>query len=246
MAVGIGGARLGGRSTTVADGCCSYCAVVCEAEPVTQANFLHDREESEGNLKGILGYVDEDLVSSDFVGDSRSSIFYSKAGIALNGNFVKLVSCLGKENASFDGRKNLYTAGTFPFESKEFTVSLPENDGRKAKDFRVIIKLAGNTSIHNLKEFLAGRQIEAPQEVIQALDIVLRESPSTNMVLLFPELWALGTHWRRLRMLEGLLSKPLTNTNGLVFEHREKLLGLQAGYAEKEQYVKIVAYPILT
>lgn len=44
----------------------------------------------------------------------------------------------------------------------------------------MIIKLAGNTSIHNLKEFLAGRQIEAPQEVIQALDIVLRESPSTK------------------------------------------------------------------
>ncbi|KAG6487820.1 hypothetical protein ZIOFF_056526 [Zingiber officinale] len=89
MAVGIGGARLGGRSTTVADGCCSYCAVVCEVEPVT--------EESEGNLKGILGYVDEDLVSSDFVGDSRSSIFYSKAGIALNGNFVKLVSWYDNE-----------------------------------------------------------------------------------------------------------------------------------------------------
>ncbi|XP_042400240.1 protein argonaute 1D-like [Zingiber officinale] len=81
---------------------------------------------------------------------------------------------------AYDGRKSLYMAGTFPFESKEFTVSLPENDGRKAKDFRVIIKLAGNTSIHNLKEFLAGRQIEAPQEVIQALDIVLRESPSTK------------------------------------------------------------------
>ncbi|KAG6505127.1 hypothetical protein ZIOFF_037475 [Zingiber officinale] len=59
---------------------------------------------------------------------------------------------LGRRMPAYDGRKNLYTAGTFPFESKEFTVSLPENDGRKAKDFRVIIKLAGNTSIHNLKE----------------------------------------------------------------------------------------------
>ncbi|KAG6494216.1 hypothetical protein ZIOFF_049235 [Zingiber officinale] len=61
--------------------------------PVVLANFLHDREESEGNLKGILGYVDKDLVSSYFVGDSRSSIFDAKAGIALNGNFVKFVSC---------------------------------------------------------------------------------------------------------------------------------------------------------
>ncbi|KAG6538451.1 hypothetical protein ZIOFF_003573 [Zingiber officinale] len=58
---------------------------------------MHDKEESEGNLKGILGYVDEDLVSSDFIGDSKSSIFYAKAGIALNGNFVKLVSWYDNE-----------------------------------------------------------------------------------------------------------------------------------------------------
>ncbi|XBI53725.1 hypothetical protein VPH35_035902 [Triticum aestivum] len=50
-----------------------------------------------GNLKGILGYVDEDLVSTDFQGDNRSSIFDAKAGIALNDNFVKLVSWYDNE-----------------------------------------------------------------------------------------------------------------------------------------------------
>jgi glyceraldehyde 3-phosphate dehydrogenase len=55
------------------------------------------KAEAEGSLKGILGYVDEDLVSSDFLGDSRSSIFDAKAGIALNGNFVKLVSWYDNE-----------------------------------------------------------------------------------------------------------------------------------------------------
>ncbi|KAJ4772371.1 Glyceraldehyde-3-phosphate dehydrogenase [Rhynchospora pubera] len=55
------------------------------------------KAEAEGSLKGILGFVDEDLVSSDFVGDSRSSIFDAKAGIALNGNFVKLVSWYDNE-----------------------------------------------------------------------------------------------------------------------------------------------------
>ncbi|RRT85467.1 hypothetical protein B296_00005226, partial [Ensete ventricosum] len=53
--------------------------------------------ESEGKLKGILGYVDEDLVSTDFIGDSRSSIFDAKAGIALNDNFVKLVAWYDNE-----------------------------------------------------------------------------------------------------------------------------------------------------
>nr|QXL43041.1 Gapdh protein [Schima superba] len=54
-------------------------------------------EESEGNLKGILGFTEDDVVSSDFVGDSRSSIFDAKAGIALNDNFVKLVSWYDNE-----------------------------------------------------------------------------------------------------------------------------------------------------
>ncbi|KAI5341351.1 hypothetical protein L3X38_020625 [Prunus dulcis] len=49
------------------------------------------KKESEGSMKGILGYTDEDVVSTDFVGDNRSSIFDAKAGIALNDNFVKLV-----------------------------------------------------------------------------------------------------------------------------------------------------------
>ncbi|XP_020245708.1 glyceraldehyde-3-phosphate dehydrogenase 3, cytosolic-like isoform X1 [Asparagus officinalis] len=55
------------------------------------------KAESEGNLKGILGYVEEDLVSTDFQGDNRSSIFDAKAGIALNDNFVKLVSWYDNE-----------------------------------------------------------------------------------------------------------------------------------------------------
>ncbi|XP_041010417.1 glyceraldehyde-3-phosphate dehydrogenase, cytosolic-like [Juglans microcarpa x Juglans regia] len=55
------------------------------------------KDASEGKLKGILGYTEDDVVSSDFVGDSRSSIFDAKAGIALNENFVKLVSWYDNE-----------------------------------------------------------------------------------------------------------------------------------------------------
>merc|ERR1712198_479785 len=55
------------------------------------------KEASEGSLKGILGYTDEDLVSSDFIGDDRSSIFDAKAGIRLSKTFVKLVSWYDNE-----------------------------------------------------------------------------------------------------------------------------------------------------
>jgi len=52
---------------------------------------------SETTMKGILGYTEDAVVSNDFVGDSRSSIFDADAGIALNDNFVKLVSWYDNE-----------------------------------------------------------------------------------------------------------------------------------------------------
>merc|ERR1711976_786437 len=55
------------------------------------------KDASEGALKGILGYTDEDPVSTDFVGDERSSIFDAKAGIQLSKTFVKLVSWYDNE-----------------------------------------------------------------------------------------------------------------------------------------------------
>merc|ERR1719240_2577990 len=50
-----------------------------------------------GPLKGILAYTDEDVVSTDFITDPHSSIFDAKAGIALDDNFVKLVSWYDNE-----------------------------------------------------------------------------------------------------------------------------------------------------
>jgi len=55
------------------------------------------REAAEGPLKGIMGYTDHEVVSTDFLGDSRSSIFDAKAGISLNNNFVKLISWYDNE-----------------------------------------------------------------------------------------------------------------------------------------------------
>ena len=52
---------------------------------------------SEGELKGVLGYTDEEVVSQDFVHDARTSIFDAKAGISLNDNFVKVVSWYDNE-----------------------------------------------------------------------------------------------------------------------------------------------------
>ncbi|GAF03861.1 type I glyceraldehyde-3-phosphate dehydrogenase [Saccharicrinis fermentans] len=55
------------------------------------------KEASEGELAGVLGYTEDMVVSNDFVGDTRTSIFDAKAGISLSDNFVKVVSWYDNE-----------------------------------------------------------------------------------------------------------------------------------------------------
>ena len=71
------------------------------------------KEASEGELKGILGYTDEAVVSSDFLGDTRTSIFDAGAGIALTDTFVKVVSWydneMGYSNKVLDLIEHMYS-----------------------------------------------------------------------------------------------------------------------------------------
>lgn len=55
------------------------------------------KDASEGELKGIMGYTEDDVVSQDFIGDARTCIFDAKAGIALNDHFVKVVAWYDNE-----------------------------------------------------------------------------------------------------------------------------------------------------
>jgi glyceraldehyde 3-phosphate dehydrogenase len=55
------------------------------------------KEASEGELKGILGYTEDEVVSTDFIGDARTCIFDAKAGISLNESFVKVVGWYDNE-----------------------------------------------------------------------------------------------------------------------------------------------------
>lgn len=68
------------------------------AKPATYAEICDAmKKASEGELKGILGYTEDAVVSSDFLGDTRTSIFDAKAGIALTDTFVKVVSWYDNE-----------------------------------------------------------------------------------------------------------------------------------------------------
>ncbi len=73
--------------------------LTCRLEKATDYDAIKAamKKASETTLKGILGYTEDEVVSSDFIGDDRTSIFDAKAGIMLNANFVKIVAWYDNE-----------------------------------------------------------------------------------------------------------------------------------------------------
>ncbi|URD98566.1 hypothetical protein MUK42_30674 [Musa troglodytarum] len=105
---------------------------------------------------------------------------------AIIAEFVRLYreTELGMRLPAYDGRKSLYTAGSLPFNSKEFTIKLLEEDGgiTREKEYRVGIKFVAHADLHHLRQFIAGRQTDAPRQALQVLDIVLRELSSQRYI----------------------------------------------------------------
>ncbi|KAJ4772441.1 Argonaute family protein [Rhynchospora pubera] len=85
-------------------------------------------------------------------------------------------SYLGSRLPVYDGRSNLYTAGPLPFKRQSFRIALlHENQPQGMREFEVKIVHVGTLNMKHLEMFLAGRRPNAPQDTIQALDIVLAE-----------------------------------------------------------------------
>jgi glyceraldehyde 3-phosphate dehydrogenase len=91
--------KLTGMSFRVPTSDVSVVDLTCELErPATYAEICAEmKAQSEGALKGILGYTEDKVVATDFRGDARTSIFDADAGIALDSTFVKLVSWYDNE-----------------------------------------------------------------------------------------------------------------------------------------------------
>ena len=91
--------KLTGMSFRVPTADVSVVDLTCRLEkPATYEEIKEAmKKASENELKGILGYTEDSVVSSDFIHDARTSIFDAQAGISLNDNFVKLVSWYDNE-----------------------------------------------------------------------------------------------------------------------------------------------------
>lgn len=91
--------KLTGMSLRVPTADVSVVDLTCRlAKPATYEEIKAAmKAASENELKGILGYTDEEVVSSDFIGEVKTSVFDAKAGIALNDTFVKVISWYDNE-----------------------------------------------------------------------------------------------------------------------------------------------------
>jgi len=91
--------KLTGMSMRVPTSNVSVVDLTCRIEKGASYDEIKEtvKAASEGDLKGILAYTEDDVVSTDMIGNTNSSIFDAKAGISLNKNFVKLVSWYDNE-----------------------------------------------------------------------------------------------------------------------------------------------------
>jgi len=91
--------KLTGMSFRVPTPDVSVVDLTCKlAKPASYEDICNAiKEAANGPLKGIMGYTEDEVVSTDFVGDTHSSIFDAKAGISLNPTFVKLISWYDNE-----------------------------------------------------------------------------------------------------------------------------------------------------
>jgi glyceraldehyde 3-phosphate dehydrogenase len=91
--------KLTGMSFRVPTTDVSVVDLTCRLEKATKYEEIKAavKAAAEGPMKGIMGYTEEDVVSSDFIGESCTCFFDAKAGIALNEHFVKLVAWYDNE-----------------------------------------------------------------------------------------------------------------------------------------------------
>ncbi|KAJ0965451.1 hypothetical protein J5N97_026589 [Dioscorea zingiberensis] len=105
-----------------------------------------------------------------------------KCVVKANHFFVELPD---KDLHQYDRVSLVYTAGPLLFTSNNFEIALyDKKDGaaaqRRERPFKVVIKFAARADLHHLELVLSGKQAKAPQEALQVLDIVLRESPTAS------------------------------------------------------------------
>ncbi|KAG1334031.1 hypothetical protein COCNU_03G001500 [Cocos nucifera] len=131
---------------------------------------------------------DKDLIHYDV--NITPEVASKNVNRSIIAELVKLYreSDLGMRLPAYDGRQSLYTAGELPFSYREFNIKLVDeevaiNGPKREREYKVAIKFVARANLYHLGQFLVGKRADAPQEVLQVLDIVLRELSSKRYYL---------------------------------------------------------------
>ncbi|EEE59702.1 hypothetical protein OsJ_12126 [Oryza sativa Japonica Group] len=147
----------------------------------------------------------------------------------------------------YDGRKSIYTAGPLPFKTKDFVVKHinPLRGNQREEEYKVTIKQASKTDLYSLKQFLVGRQRELPQDTIQALDIALRECP-TSLKKALKGVQIVATHWKEKSIRYKITGIPSAPMNELMFDLDGNRISVVQYFKKQYNYsLKHVNWPCL-
>ncbi|BAF12824.2 Os03g0682200 [Oryza sativa Japonica Group] len=153
----------------------------------------------------------------------------------------------------YDGRKSIYTAGPLPFKTKDFVVKHinPLRGNQREEEYKVTIKQASKTDLYSLKQFLVGRQRELPQDTIQALDIALRECPTSVCIYLklkkaLKGVQIVATHWKEKSIRYKITGIPSAPMNELMFDLDGNRISVVQYFKKQYNYsLKHVNWPCL-
>ncbi|KAK9733082.1 hypothetical protein RND81_04G042200 [Saponaria officinalis] len=84
------------------------------------------------------------------------------------------------EMTGYDGEKNIFSAVQLP--TGQFTVKLSDEEGTRQRSFIFTVNLVNELKLHKLKDYLRGDVLQLPRDVLQAMDIVMKENPRRHMV----------------------------------------------------------------
>ncbi|CAM0905571.1 unnamed protein product [Alopecurus aequalis] len=127
----------------------------------------------------LVGFVDKDICHYDVVINPEPKTRRINR-VIMTELTNKHRAALGGLLVAYDGSKSMYAAAELPFKVMDFSIKLGKE--RREMEYKVTVRFAARANMYHLQQFLGGRQRDTPQDTIQALDVVLRESPSLNYV----------------------------------------------------------------
>ncbi|KAL9235175.1 hypothetical protein vseg_009962 [Gypsophila vaccaria] len=132
------------------------------------------------NPESIIRHYDIDVKPEEGSGRGRPTKLSKSTLSMLKDKLFAENSEFPLEMTGYDGEKNIFSAVQLP--TGQFTVKLSDEEGTRQRSFIFTVNLVNELKLHKLKDYLRGDVLQLPRDVLQAMDIVMKENPRRHMV----------------------------------------------------------------